>query len=86
MTLVESAYVIYYNNEFNYATRLQSEDRTHRIGQSRRVQYIDLVCENSIDRIIMECLEKKGSIASDFKSKLKSVRTKEGLKKLIDSL
>jgi SNF2 family DNA or RNA helicase len=86
LTLVESAYVIYYNNEFNYATRKQSEDRTYRIGQTRKVQYIDIVCEKSIDYLILQCLEKKVSITNDFKQKLRAVNTKNGLRKLIKEL
>jgi SNF2 family DNA or RNA helicase len=86
LTLVESAYVIYYNNSFNYAARQQSEDRTHRIGQTKKVQYVDLICEKSIDEMIDDNLTKKGNIVSDFKNKINQVKTKEGLKKLITSL
>lgn len=86
LTLVESAYVIYYDNDFNYATRRQSEDRTHRIGQMRKVQYIDLQCEKSIDEMIDDNLTKKGNITQDFKKKLKSIKTKEGLKELINNM
>ena len=33
LNLQEANYMIYYNNTFDYAKRVQSEDRIHRIGQ-----------------------------------------------------
>jgi SNF2 family DNA or RNA helicase len=86
LTLIESSYVIYYNNSFNYAARKQSEDRTHRIGQTKNVQYIDLICEKSIDEMIDKNISAKSDIVHEFKDKLAKVRTKEGLKKLIATL
>lgn len=82
LTLIEAAYVVYYNNSFNYADRMQSEDRTHRIGQERNVQYIDLVCQNSIDDRIMDCNNRKCSLIRDFKDAIEKTKTKAGLKEL----
>ena len=41
--------MIYYANDFNLETRIQSEDRCHRIGQKNPVTYIDLIAEETID-------------------------------------
>ena len=49
LTLTEANLVVYYANDFNLETRIQSEDRAHRIGQKNNVTYIDLICEGSID-------------------------------------
>lgn len=35
LTLTEADLVIYYANDFNLETRMQSEDRAHRIGQTK---------------------------------------------------
>ena len=61
LTLTEATTVIYYANDFNLETRIQSEDRCHRIGQRNPVTYIDLITENTIDERIVEVL--RGKIA-----------------------
>ena len=77
LTLNEAAYVIFYNNSFKYAERLQAEDRCHRIGQERNVLYIDIVCSNSIDERIMEAIWNKESIANSFKREVDAVKDNE---------
>jgi SNF2 family DNA or RNA helicase len=84
--LVCSAYVIYYNTDFNYAIRKQSEDRNMRIGQKRKVTYIDLICNRSIDERIQANLDGKGDIIRDFRARMKGAKTKEGMKKLLKPL
>lgn len=66
-TWVNSTYVIYYSNDFSYVKRAQSEDRSHRIGQTNNVTYIDLVAENTIDSHILLALKNKRSVAEFFK-------------------
>lgn len=55
--------VIYYSNNFNYITRAQSEDRTHRIGMKGAVTYFDIVADKSIDGHILRNLRAKKSIS-----------------------
>jgi len=43
--------------------RLQSEDRAHRIGQTNKVTYIDLVSPGTIDEKILKALRQKIDIA-----------------------
>jgi SNF2 family DNA or RNA helicase len=64
ITLTASSTVIYYSNSYNLEHRLQSEDRTHRIGQAKSVVYIDLVCEGTVDEKIVESLRNKKNMAS----------------------
>lgn len=60
--------VIFYNNDFNLATRAQAEDRVHRLGQGEDVQIYDIFCPNSIDGFILDCLGRKVKLADAFKT------------------
>ena len=64
LTLTEATTVIYYANDFNLETRIQSEDRCHRIGQKNTVTYIDLISEKTIDEKIVGALRKKIEISA----------------------
>jgi SNF2 family DNA or RNA helicase len=64
LTLTEANTVIYYANDFNLETRIQSEDRCHRIGQTNPVTYIDLITENTIDEKIVQALRSKIDIGA----------------------
>lgn len=59
LTLNGASKVIYYSQDFSLETRLQSEDRCHRIGQDKPVVYIDIIAENTIDEYIREALSRK---------------------------
>lgn len=63
LTLTKSATTVYYSNDYNLEVRLQSEDRPHRIGQTRKVTYIDLVCRKTVDEKIIKALREKKNIA-----------------------
>ena len=87
LTLNEAHYVIFYNNAFKYAERLQAEDRCHRIGQENKVTYIDITCTDSIDDRIMAALYNKGDVVQAFKTEVDRVKGRKGkLKELITSL
>jgi SNF2 family DNA or RNA helicase len=64
LTLVAASCVIYFSNDFSLRNRLQSEDRAHRIGQTKNVIYINLIGENTIDEKIIACLMDKKDIAN----------------------
>jgi len=49
LTLNEAAYSVFYADSFKYSERVQAEDRTHRIGQTRRPVYIRLRSLSGID-------------------------------------
>jgi SNF2 family DNA or RNA helicase len=59
LTLTEANLVVYYANDFNLETRIQSEDRAHRIGQKNNVTYVDLITEGTIDEKIVRSLQAK---------------------------
>lgn len=57
LTLTASEAVVYFSNDFNAESRIQSEDRIHRPG-CKGANIIDLVCLPS-DSLILENLKKK---------------------------
>jgi SNF2 family DNA or RNA helicase len=64
LTLTQASVVVYYSNSFDLEKRLQSEDRAHRIGQTRNVTYIDLIAVNTVDEKIVKALRNKIDIAT----------------------
>jgi SNF2 family DNA or RNA helicase len=59
LTLTAATLVIYYSNSFNAEHRLQSEERAHRIGQTQKVTYVDLITEGTVDEKIVKALKTK---------------------------
>lgn len=87
LTLNEASTVIFYNNSFKYSERLQAEDRCHRIGQMKKVHYIDIVCAGSIDERIMESIDKKESVLYSFRREIDAAqKDKDKLRELIRGL
>jgi len=64
LTLTAAELVIYYSNDFNLETRLQSEDRAHRIGTAKPVVYVDLIAVDTVDDVISRALQNKESVAA----------------------
>ena len=64
MTLTEAKTVIYFSNGYDLEVRLQSEDRAHRIGQTNKVTYIDIVSEKTSDEKILVALRSKIDIST----------------------
>lgn len=62
---------IYYSNGWDLATRLQSEDRIHRIGQEENVEIIDLIADSTIEERIRKCLVRKENLLESFKEEIK---------------
>ena len=59
LTLHAATNVIYYANDFNLESRIQSEDRCHRIGQDNHVTYVDLITPGTVDEHIVRNLQQK---------------------------
>jgi len=64
ITLTAADTMVYYSNSYDLEIRLQSEDRAHRIGQTKSVTYIDLISPNTMDEKILDALRSKINIAS----------------------
>lgn len=65
VTLTRPNTVVYYSNNYDLELRLQSEDRAHRIGQTQRVTYVDLVARKTVDEQILKCLRQKRQLAAE---------------------
>jgi len=64
LTLTAAATMVYFSNSFDLEKRLQSEDRAHRIGQTKNVTYIDLIAPKTVDEKIVKALRDKIDIAT----------------------
>lgn len=76
LNLQKSSLHYYYSNGFSLEKRLQSEDRSHRIGQTQHVVYKDIIITGSIDDKIHEALSTKKDLLEFFREK--------SLKELLD--
>jgi len=66
ITLTEANVMIYYSNGYDLEKRTQSEARINRHGQSRKMTYVDIIAENTVDEKIVSALRKKIDIASQI--------------------
>ncbi len=69
LNLAAAHTVVYYSNDYNMKTRLQSEDRVHRPGQTHAVSYYDVVAtgpkgQKTIDHTILVALREKQEVAN----------------------
>ena len=64
ITLTAASNMIYYSNGYDLEKRQQSEARIDRIGQTKPMTYVDIICEDTIDDRIVKSLRKKVDIAS----------------------
>lgn len=57
--------VIYVSNSFDTEKRIQSEDRTHRIGSEihDQITYYDIICPNTVDVKIVQTMRKNVNIS-----------------------
>jgi len=65
LSFTDCGYNIYYSLDYSFEGEKQSQDRTHRIGQEKKVVYIYLIADKSVDENIYRALRKKQKM-SDF--------------------
>ena len=68
LNLASANVVMYTSNDWSYKTRLQSEDRVHRPGQTKAVSYFDVVAtgpkgQKTIDHAVLKALRAKDDLA-----------------------
>src|SRR5208282_5229327 len=61
LNLTVASTAVYLSNDFSYTTRIQSEDRCHRIGQTNPVTYLDVLAtgpagQRTVDHAVLEAL------------------------------
>ena len=66
ITLTAANVMIYYSNGYDLEKRTQSEARINRAGQTRKMTYIDIIAEDTVDEKIVKALRKKIDIASQI--------------------
>ena len=66
ITLTEAGTVVYFSNGYDLEKRLQSEDRAHRIGQTKSVTYVDFIAPKTVDEKIVKALRSKMNIANEI--------------------
>ena len=64
LTLHRANTMVYFSNNYSLETRLQSQDRIHRIGQNNKCTYIDLVVPKTVDDAILNKLKLKQELSS----------------------
>jgi SNF2 family DNA or RNA helicase len=66
ITLTAGQNVIYLSNTFSTEDRVQSEDRAHRIGQTKNVNYYDLVTPRTVDERIISVLRDNKRLSDEI--------------------
>ena len=69
--------IIFYSNDFDFATRLQAEDRIHRLGQEQECHIYDILASATIDTFISDNLDGKGSMLSAMKREIQKWKNKK---------
>ena len=64
ITLTAGSNMIYFSNGYDLEKRQQSEARIDRIGQTRKMTYIDIMTQDTIDERIVKALRNKVNIAN----------------------
>ncbi len=81
LNLVGADVVIHLDPWWNYSTESQASDRAHRIGQTRTVEVIKLIAENSIEEKVVNLQNEKkelvDKVISDNDSSIKSLSIKD---------
>jgi SNF2 family DNA or RNA helicase len=73
LTLTQANLAIYLDRTFNLVDYIQSQDRIHRISQTRDCEILLLVAERTVDEFIDFCLEQKLRLAKYIQQDATSV-------------
>lgn len=65
--------ITYFSNGWDLATRLQSEDRVHRIGQGKEVWITDIYAADTLDERILRCLYRKESLLDSIREEIREM-------------
>jgi SNF2 family DNA or RNA helicase len=64
LNMTTASTAVYYSHDFRLDTRLQSEDRIHRIGQDDPCLYVDLVTPDTIEEDVLNALREKKKLSA----------------------
>lgn len=68
LNLQNASITYYFSNSYSLETRLQSEDRTHRGGQTKTCVYKDLMIKGSVDEKVFSTLQGHKNLLDYFRS------------------
>ena len=77
LTLTAAQVVVYYSLDYSYAYYKQSRARIYRIGQTKKMLYINLIAKETVDEKIMQALRQKGDIAKLLVDEWRKLRCRE---------
>lgn len=63
LTLTRANKMIFYSNDYSLINREQAEGRIHRISQTQKCTYIDIIAKNTVDEPILRALKSKADVA-----------------------
>lgn len=87
LTLNEAKNAVFYSHSFKYSERLQAEDRIHRIGQDRPVNYIDIYAESGIENKIYNSIQLKEDALKKFTEEVRNAqKNRLKMKELIKNI
>lgn len=69
--------IIYCSNSWDLATRLQSEDRIHRFGQTDSIFIRDICAADTLDEKILSSLSKKEKLLDSFREDIRSMNKQQ---------
>ena len=85
LNLMAANHVIYYSFGFSAGEWIQSQDRIHRIGQTKTCLYISLLCASTVDMYIADVLKNKTDLAKSLTDEVSVNRLKRNLELLCHS-
>lgn len=74
LTFTNCSYAIYYSLNYSYELQKQSQDRIHRIGQTKKCTYYYLVAKGTVDEVIYNAVAKKSNLSNGILEYLKGVQ------------
>jgi len=81
LTLTSANNAIYLDRNFSLVDYLQSQDRIHRISQTKECRIIKLIAKNTIDEYIDEIITKKQNLAGFIQGDVNNIDTGQYLSK-----
>jgi SNF2 family DNA or RNA helicase len=73
LTFTNCSYAVYFSLNYSLELWLQSIDRIHRYGQSKKCTYFTLLCKNTIDEEIYNVLKNKKQVTAAILNRLKKL-------------
>ena len=82
-TLTKASNVIFLDEPWNMASKLQAEDRAHRISQDKPVNIYTIMVANSIDQTIHSLIMRKGAMADALVDRTLDIKNEKVLNYLL---